>query len=138
MKVLFLDFLHDNIDEAGIVTLAYTVSYVDLISRFLSINGWTANHFLLGTLGQFIYILFDYLSGKKRKKEGLHSIAKKLTSLFLGGTVAMMLLPALPFVGALMSVIGVGIGFAFQKVWLGFLDKYIDKIFPSEDDGGKE
>jgi ABC-type antimicrobial peptide transport system permease subunit len=136
MKALIKEFVADNWDEGGVILLAYTVSYHDLISNFLSINGWSANHFLLGTFGQLIYILFQYISGKKRKAEGIHTIAKKLTSLFLGGTIAMMVLPALPLEGALMSVIGVGVGFAFQRVWNNFIAKYIDKLFPSEEEAG--
>ena len=133
MRVLIKQFIADNIDEAGIIALAYTVSYLDLISNFLATNGWSANHFLLGTFGQLIYILFQYISGKKRKAEGIHTVAKKLTSLFLGGTIAMMLLPALSLDGAFMSVIGVGVGFAFQRVWNGFIAKHIDKLFPSDE-----
>jgi hypothetical protein len=134
MKALIKQFVVDNMDEAGVIALAYTVSYLGLISNFLSLNGWSANDFLLGTFGQLIYILVEYISGKKRKAEGFHTIAKKLTSLFLGGSVAMMVLPALPLGGALMSVIGVGIGFAFQRVWNSFIAKYIDKLFPKEDE----
>jgi hypothetical protein len=136
MKTLIKQFVADNWDEAGVIALAYTVTYLDLINNFLSLNGWSANHFLIGTFGQLIYILFEYISGKKRKAEGIHTIAKKLTSLFLGGTVAMMILPALPLGGALMSLIGVGIGFAFQRVWIRFIAKHIDKLFPKEEGNG--
>jgi hypothetical protein len=136
MKALIKQFVVDNMDEAGVITLAYTVTYLELISNFLSLNGWSANDFLLGTFGQFIYILSSYRLGKKRKAEGIHTIGKKLTSLFLGGTIAMMFLPAIPIDGALISAAGVGLGFAFQRVWNSFLAKYIDKLFPKEEENG--
>jgi O-antigen/teichoic acid export membrane protein len=137
MKTIIKQFVADNWDEAGILVLVYTLSsYLNLIKNFLLINGWSINHFLLGTFGQLIYILFEYILGKKRKAEGFHTIAKKLTSLFLGGSVAMMVLPALPLGGALMSIIGVGIGFAFQRVWISFIAQHVDKLFPKEEENG--
>lgn len=135
MKVLFLDFLHDNADEMGMVFLAYTVSYLDIVQSYLNGNGWDINHFLLGTAGQFIYILFAYLSGKQRSGGGVDIVGKNIVSLFLGGTVAMLTLPFTPFERELLlSTIGVGIGFSFQAVWKRFLAKYIDKLFAESEE----
>jgi len=135
MKALFLDFLHENADEMGLVFLAYILSYLDIVSAYLNSNGWDINHFLLGTSGQFIYILFAYLSGKKRSGVGVDRVGKNLVALFLGGTVAMLTLPFAPFERELLlSTIGIGIGFSFQAVWKRFLAKYIDKLFTESEE----
>lgn len=126
--------MFDNSDEFGVVFLAYWISYGDMIKNFLTVNGWDANHFLIGSMGQFIYILFAYLSGDKRGGFSANKVGKNLTALFLGGTISMLILPTLPFLGATMSLTGVGIGFAFQGVWKKYIAKYIDKLFHIEED----
>jgi hypothetical protein len=138
MKVLFLDFLHDNADEMGVVILAYAVSYLDIVQSYLNGNGWDINHFLLGTAGQFIYILFAYLAGKRRAGANVDRVGKNLVALFLGGAIGMLTLPFAPFERSLiLSTIGIGIGFSFQAVWKRFLAKYVDKLFAeSEESSG--
>lgn len=128
IKDKVMEFLEDYSEEIGIMVFAFVGSNARIVQEFLENNGWTSNDFFLGVIGALITLLFNYLRGKKKKgKSVLDRGVKGLVSLILGGIIAMILSPVIPFAN---SIVGVTIGSSFQLVWNRWIASFFEKFFP--------